>query len=479
MTRTPTEPRRIVIIGGGFSGVVAARSLIQAIKGDLSLRILEPRAKLGGGVAYSTQEPGHFLNGPASVFSIDPEDPSDFVKWFEAHVRADRIEAQIWRDGEIAFVPRALYGRYLADRLELAVREAAGRVDFKHIEAEASDLSFEAGTARVTVKDHPPLEADHVLLATGARPAQPPFEDERVSQSDRYVNDPWNSASYAALANARRVIAIGSGLTMLDALVSLDRHGFKGDVLVISRRGLSAWPARVAAAWPDVIDSNQIPSTARDLLRAAQRARREIAAAGADWQTLAAALRNYVPLLWDAASERERRLYLRHLRAFWEITRHRAAPPTAELADAWRAQGRLTTRAGEIRRLAASADGTLALDVRFRGAAEAERLTPDGVINCTGTEYDVRRAAATQPLLQNLLARGVIRPGPVSFGIDARKDGAVIGRSGEVNDRLTAIGPLLRGVHWESNAIPEILAQAPAIIERIASSTEDRARAVA
>jgi uncharacterized NAD(P)/FAD-binding protein YdhS len=94
----------------GFSGMVAAHSLIHVIKGDFSLRIVEPRATLGGG-AYSTQEPGHFLNGPASVFSIDSEDPADFIKGFEAYIRTKAIEAQIWRNREIAFVLRGLYGR--------------------------------------------------------------------------------------------------------------------------------------------------------------------------------------------------------------------------------------------------------------------------------------------------------------------------------------------------------------------------------
>ena len=46
--------------------------------------------------------------------------------------------------------------------------------------------------------------------------------------------------------------------------------------------------------------------------------------------------------------------------------------------------------------------------------------------------------------------------------------GIVIDRNGSVSDRLSAIGPLMRGIHWESNGAIECLDQAIGVAERLA-----------
>jgi uncharacterized NAD(P)/FAD-binding protein YdhS len=362
----------------------------------------------------------------------------------------------------------------MQERLERTAISAAERLDFTHVRSKAADIEFQEGRAFVYLENQPRLEADHVLLATGAAQAQLAFADPSILGSERYIGDPWDSKRYARLATAEQVVIIGAGLTMLDALVSLDARGFKGSALVISRRGLSVAPSHPVTEWPEIVDPERLPSTARAVLRTLQHARKKITESGGAWESLVPAMREATPLIWDAAAEREKRLYLRHLRAFWEVTRHRSAPPTARLAEAWRAEGRLVSRAASIHQLVATEDGSLQVGLRFRGASAVTSLRPDAVINCVGAEYDVRKLARSQPLFRNLLARGAIRPGPASFGIDAEKNGAVIGSSGETNRQFTAIGPVIRGVHWESSSIGEIVAQLPTVVARL-SMVSDRA----
>ena len=56
---------RVAIVGGGFAGAAAALRMIEAGDGSLAITVVEPRAALGRGIAYSTPEPGHLMNGPA------------------------------------------------------------------------------------------------------------------------------------------------------------------------------------------------------------------------------------------------------------------------------------------------------------------------------------------------------------------------------------------------------------------------------
>jgi uncharacterized NAD(P)/FAD-binding protein YdhS len=55
-----------------------------------------------------------------------------------------------------------------------------------------------------------------------------------------------------------------------------------------------------------------------------------------------------------------------------------------------------------------------------------------------------------RPLPQQLLARGLIRPGPLALGIAAQADGAVLDADGLPASRLFAMGPPLRGMWWKA-----------------------------
>ena len=87
------------------------------------------------------------------------------------------------------------------------------------------------------------------------------------------------------------------------------------------------------------------------------------------------------------------------------------------------------------------------------------------LINSSGIEYDWRRVA--RPLPQQLLARGLIRPGPLALGIAAAVDGAVLDAEGQIAQRLFAMGPPLRGMWWESTAVTDVALQAKALAARL------------
>jgi uncharacterized NAD(P)/FAD-binding protein YdhS len=91
------------------------------------------------------------------------------------------------------------------------------------------------------------------------------------------------------------------------------------------------------------------------------------------------------------------------------------------------------------------------------------------VINCTAPETDCRRLG--DPLISNLLARGMVRPDPLFLGLDVSADGALIDQDGTTSDSLYALGPARKGSLWESTAVPEIREQARRLVEHLVSAS--------
>ncbi len=89
------------------------------------------------------------------------------------------------------------------------------------------------------------------------------------------------------------------------------------------------------------------------------------------------------------------------------------------------------------------------------------------IVNCTGPEADIRRAA--EPLLRNLVAAGRIKPDLCRIGIDIDEEGHVLGTDGAPSPTLYAIGPMTRGAWWEIVAVPDIRGQVAALAERLAA----------
>ncbi|MHC8376783.1 FAD/NAD(P)-binding protein [Pseudomonas sp. MDT1-16] len=459
----------ILIVGGGLSGAMLAAQLLR-LPGKRQVLVIEPRAELGRGEAYSAVELGHTLNGNAARMSVDPDNADDLTQWLTEYIAAGGWPESDEQQVPVSelFPPRGMFGLYVQQRLSEA--QAVGAVNkstVEHVRAEVVDLQTRDDSVLLTLSDGQRLQGVYAVLATGMFPAARTPQTESSGLNGAAL-DPWDVAAMQQLDPQSTVLIIGSGLTMVDAVVSLEQAGHCGPIDVFSRHGLLPHVRRQPPAWADFLAEDQSIRTPRQLMRELRRHCRDAIAQGIDWQAPLDTVRAHIGRLWNQATDVQRRQFVRHVRPWWESHHHRSPPLSAELVERLRKEGRLRIQAASFKGLAPSVDGAVSLRIRRRGESETTVVSGAALINSSGIEYDWRRVA--RPLPQQLLARGLVRPGPLALGIAAALDGAVLGADEHVASRLFAMGPPLRGMWWESTAVTDVASQAKALAARLATT---------
>jgi len=474
----------VAIVGGGFSGIMVAAHLLREARARASavrVVVVEKSAGFEAGPAYRTCSPRHLLNVPAGRMSALPDDAGHFVRWLE----------QRGVSGAAAtFVPRSFYREYLRAILDEA-RAAADQSTLEWIAEEALDADEVPGGAglRVHLSGGAVLDASSVVLAVGnLPPANPPIGEENFYDSPYYVRDPWRGLPLEVEPDDP-VLLIGTGLTMLDYALALDEQGHRGSIIAVSRRGLvpechrpiTTDPARAAEqharieSWLQAAGVDRERS-ARGLVRAVRAVVMHAGEQGIDWRDVVGAIRGRTAALWQACTPVERARFLRHVRPYWEVARHRAAPAAAERFAVLRSSGRLTIVAAQLKQFLEDQWG-VSVVLRARGSGQRMVVRAAKVINCTGPETRIERA--DHPLLRALVERRMVRPDPIGLGVETLEGGVAVCGDGEPCARLLVVGALNRGRLWESTAIEELRVQASATAARLAGRLLSPARRAA
>jgi len=436
----------VAIIGGGFSGALQAINLLRHQGPRATL--IERRDHTARGVAYSAAHPDHLLNVRATNMSALPQDPDHFQRWLER------------RHPHLAggFAPRLVYGDYLAELLDEARRAGPERLAL--VQGEAIDLIPAGEGWRIVLANGGNIEAEAVILAPGNLPPHVPAGiDPGALPLGCFAAEPWSGDVAEGLADEDRVLVIGTGLTMVDIALLLDARGFAGKIVALSRRGLA--PRAHAPMTPSSLDERPTPEAVALLRHVRARAGQ------VGWRAAVDELRPYTETLWSAADLDERRRFLRHLRAWWDVHRHRIAPEVAAKIERMRAEGRLEIVAGKLAGVSAEGDGAC-VRYRPRGRDEIVALPVRRIINASGPQGDLLRTG--EPLLRRLLDRGLIRPDPLRIGIDVTQQSEVIGGNGEASPTLLALGPMTRGTFWEIVAVPDIRRQTWAVARKLSNA---------
>jgi uncharacterized NAD(P)/FAD-binding protein YdhS len=172
------------------------------------------------------------------------------------------------------------------------------------------------------------------------------------------------------------------------------------------------------------------------------------------------------PTIWQRLTQRDRVRFLRHVRVYWDVHRHRLPPEILSRIEALQGRERLHVHAGHIERMQSDGD-RIAVTWRIRGTRRNQTIAFDRVINCTGPDYSIARSSA--PLWRNLQQCGLCVPDPLGLGLRTGPKGAVIDADGWPGPHLFYLGPMLRADHWEATAVGELRVHAEALAELLAT----------
>jgi len=447
----------IAIVGGGFSGTMVAVHLARLTANKPHrVRLFEKAERAGRGVAYGTRCDQHLLNVSAGQMSALPDEPSHFLDWLRARDPSAH---------QGTFAPRRIYGDYLEELLRASISHATPRVEVERDEVVDLELVDRSTPVRLTTRKGQRIEADRVVLALGhALPEAPGLDLRGLGRG--YIADPWSPGALDDLATDDAIAVIGTGLTAADLIVEADARGHGGITFAISRHGLLPCRHQISPGIPrpHIAVGAGAAETARGLLR---RVRSEVAVCqsqGSDWRSVVDSLRPVTQTLWRSLGDTERARFVRHLAPRWDVHRHRVAPQIDETLQKKRESGRLKVVAGRILSLAEKS-GIIEISLRRRGAEAPETLRVCRVINCTGPARDVRVGSSS--LLKSLIARGISRPGPLALGLDVTESGSLIAPDGREQERIYAIGPMLRERLWETTAVRELRVQTLELARRL------------
>lgn len=460
MRTGPSRPT-VAIVGTGASGTLTAVHIARTARSRstaVDLVLLDPADRWGRGAAFGTPYDEHLLNVPASGMTAFPEEPGHFVDW-----RVRQAPGAVPEPN--AFAPRREYSRYLDEMLTRELAAAADHVTARHLRSTATGVARSGERWAVGTHDGRQVEVDAVVVATGLPEVGARWAPDALAGSAFFVADPWAPGALEVVRRDRRgpadVLVVGTGLTMVDVVLSLSGPGNRADrrLLAVSRNGRLPRRHLLEPGLAVIPDIDDWPHDLDGILERGRQHLLEVRATTGDWRPAVDGLRFRMAELWARLDEDARHRFLAGTAGAWGVLRHRMPPTSAVLIDALATTGRLQVAAGEVADAEPLPRGGLAVTL-----ADGTRHEVGWVVNCTGPGHDIRRLS--NPLLDDLLRD---RPGGAlgevtTAGMGFRTtDGRLAGRDRRSAAPVWVLGALRRGELWETTAVPEIRIQARAV----------------
>jgi uncharacterized NAD(P)/FAD-binding protein YdhS len=453
--------KKIVIVGGGLSGMLVALNLLRR-PDDLDITVIDKRPAGCLGAAYSTDHPCHLLNVMADKMSAFPDDSGHFTRWLSG--------SGLDYNGN-SFVPRGIYRRYILDLLnkELAMDKPGLR--YAYWQDLAVDLS--ADRQCLLLQSGRQIRFDKLVLALGNfDPAPLSLPGKAYLTHSGYHTAGLDQEPLRDLPSDAGILIIGSGLSMVDMVLCLAHRNHRGPITALSTHGLIPLPHRDGPSYSITGWQPDQTSTALEALRMVRHHFEKAAQQGIGWQAVVNAIRPFTQEIWLHLPPSEKRKFMEHLRHFWGVARHRVPQESAEVLHRLIAADQLSVCGGRIRAIWINADNTFTVEYRHGSSGEIRTLIVDHIVNCMGPAGDYERLQ--DPFVKNLIGRGLIRADALKLGLDCTKEGAIRERSGALSPRIYTIGPPAKGILWECTAVPEIRMAALLLANQITGTVNDQ-----
>ena len=348
-------------------------------------------------------------------------------------------------------MPRMLYGEYIEALL------AEAKIEKRR--AEIVDVQSTGQGVLLTLADGQTQQVDRLVLATGNLAAR-----DYGYAGAGYTGHIWSPEPDSILSRDHfspedePVLIIGTGLTTIDAIISLRQKGYAGQIIMVSRHGHLPQPHVTGLApYPAFLIVGEAPRTALGLVKAIRGEIKRAQAKGIDWRAVTDALRADTSAIWMQLPESERKKLL-PLLSIWGSHRHRMPPQSSMMIADEILTGKLKGLAAHVKAIRAAPKG-LYVTLVIKG----REITIEAahVLNCSGPNSHIAKSG--NRLLLKLLERGIITPGSLGMGIAATPDYRVKGNA----ENIFILGPQLSGERLETIAVPELRQQAEQVASKL------------
>ena len=436
-------PEKVAIIGGGFSGITTAMTLLRESPIPIEISIIEKRASnFCGGVAYGLNSASscHQTNIAAKRMGIEEDLPTGEYVDPDKVAQRHAMRAQLIKDFDQAVEfrqnPESSIVRY--DDNAVGIDEFSGHVE-------------------IQLKGGERVEADRVVVATCNHEIKrfPAVSQESLDDpefEDRYVSDQWclqEKEEIQAIPSDESVLIIGTALSAYDAVRTLLTQGHTGPIKMISRNGYEHFrypeehnwddlvlptPEFAAMAFLDISPEVWAPVMLKEF--------RQLTSINFNPQTgelkrdpwykrafngsktfmpeqVLKEWEKYIPNIVENLGVEEYGKYLKKYGALINTLRVGAGDDICQQIDDAKKRGQLNVVAADIHEINKNTDdGVLSLEVQYIAKDDREFTTEKfyAVISslCANQDY----AKTKDPLWTDLMDKGYTQPHPVGVGVE-------------------------------------------------------------
>ncbi|MFP9100863.1 FAD/NAD(P)-binding protein [Flavobacterium sp. RHBU_24] len=215
--------RRIAILGGGPSGLLMYKRLVESGRTDIEIEIFERKQQLGAGMPYSAEGANkeHITNVSGNEIPTIVTSIHEWVCTVDKEVLEPyHITPLNFNDYKV--LPRLLFGKYLEAQFDLLrdMAREAGIITVLHLGIQITDVFDKPELNKVLVAfEGSGIEAfDHVIICTGHN-----WPRKHEGKVNGYFDSPYPPAKLELKLNYSVAIR-GSSLTAIDAIRTLARN---------------------------------------------------------------------------------------------------------------------------------------------------------------------------------------------------------------------------------------------------------------
>lgn len=394
----------------------------------------------------------------ASKMSAFSDTPNHFLDWVLEKDEFKGIDKTLIAN---SFLPRKYYGEYLSSIWENALILADSKqIKINLVEGKVTDITTTDFSVLIEMENNLKLVFTECVVATGNQiPRNHQIKNMGFYKSQFYFQDPWKLESILNVDEHLPILILGNGLTMVDTVLGLIEHGFKGEIYSISPGGYNILPhLHSGLKYSKLIEELKENINIYELFNLVVRHIKIARKFGVSAEPIIDSLRPYTQQIWRSFCDKEKQVFMSKLRHLWGVARHRIPLHSHDKIQKLKTQGKLHIISGRVIDLIESKNYIIA---EYFDSKEkvVKKLSLSRVINCTGPETDFMRLESN--ILKNGIIKGLWRQDNLKLGIRTEIETfRILNSNGNPHSNLYTIGSNLKGELWESTAVNELRIQA-------------------